>query len=85
MHTKISLFTGITPDEYKRMMSCFHAIEKSFSADETICFFSDHPDRIGCLLEGEARPFWNISKKVMSSALHFLPCHLTAILCRWSA
>ena len=54
MHTKISLFTGITPDEYKRMMSCFHAIEKSFSADETICFFSDHPDRIGCLLEGEA-------------------------------
>ena len=54
MHTKISLFTGITPDEYKRMMSCFHAIEKSFSADETICFFSDHPDRIGCLLVCEA-------------------------------
>lgn len=54
MQTKISLFTGITPDEYKRMMSCFHAVEKSFSADETICFFSDHPDRIGCLLEGEA-------------------------------
>lgn len=54
MNTKLSLFDGITPEEYNRMMVCFQAAEKSFSTDETVCFYADHPDRIGYLLEGEA-------------------------------
>ena len=54
MNTKLSLFDGITPEEYNRMMVCFQASEKSFSTDETVCFYADHPDRIGYLLEGEA-------------------------------
>ena len=53
MNTKLSFF-GITPEEYNRMMVCFQASEKSFSTDETVCFYADHPDRIGYLLEGEA-------------------------------
>lgn len=53
MNTKLSLFDGITPEEYNRMMVCFQASEKSFSTDETVCFYADHPDRIGYLLEGE--------------------------------
>ena len=44
MNTKLSLFDGITPDEYNRMMVCFQASEKSFSTDETVCFYADHPD-----------------------------------------
>ena len=69
MNTKLSLFDGITPEEYNRMMVCFQASEKSFSTDETVCFYADHPDRIGYLLEEKppssahtwtaARPFWN--------------------------
>lgn len=54
MNTKLSLFDGITSEEYNRMMVCFQASEKSFSTDETVCFYADHPDRIGYLLEGEA-------------------------------
>ena len=54
MNTKLSLFDGITPEEYNRMMVCFQASEKSFSTDETVCFYADHPDRIGYLLAGEA-------------------------------
>ena len=54
MNTKLSLFDGITPEEYNRMMVCFQAAEKSFSTDETVCFYADYPDRIGYLLEGEA-------------------------------
>lgn len=54
MNTKLSLFDGITPEEYNRMMVCFQAAEKSFSTDETVCFYADHPDRLGYLLEGEA-------------------------------
>ena len=39
MNTKLSLFDGITPEEYNRMMVCFQASEKSFSTDETVCFY----------------------------------------------
>ena len=43
MNTKLSLFDGITPEEYNRMMVCFQASEKSFSTDETVCFYADRP------------------------------------------
>ena len=62
MNTKLSLFDGITPEEYNRMMVCFQASEKSFSTDETVCFYADHPDHSGipenrrCLRLGTFRP-----------------------------
>ena len=54
MNQNISLFDGITEEEYQRMMVCFHATEKSWKTGETICRFDEHNDRIGYLLEGEA-------------------------------
>lgn len=54
MKQTTTLFDGITEQEYKKMMACFHAIEKNYQAGETICFLGDHAGRIGYLLEGEA-------------------------------
>lgn len=48
------LFDGITPEEYTQMMTCFHATEKNYRAEETICSYDTTARRIGCLLEGEA-------------------------------
>lgn len=54
MNSSISLFDGITKEEYDRMMVCFQAFVKAFEPEETICFYADHPNRIGYLLDGEA-------------------------------
>lgn len=54
MEPSITLFDGISEEEYKQMMVCFHAAEKNCQSGETICFYEDHPDRIGYLLAGEA-------------------------------
>ena len=66
MNTKLSLFDGITPEEYNRMMVCFQASEKSFSTDETVCFYADHPAIFwkekppsSAHTWTAARPFWN--------------------------
>ncbi len=50
----ISLFDGVTHEEFDRMMICFEAEEKFFNPDETICFFDDIPDRIAYIMDGEA-------------------------------
>lgn len=83
MNTKLSLFDGITPEEYNRMMVCFQASEKSFSTDETVCFYADHPTASAIFWKEKppssahtwtaARPFWNTWKPEMSSARHFPP------------
>lgn len=54
MNTEISLFDGISKEEYDRMMVCFQAVTRTYEPEETICFYSDHPDRIGYLIDGEA-------------------------------
>ena len=56
MNTKLSLFDGITPEEYNRMMVCFQAAEKSFSTDETVCFYADYPDRASAIFWKEKPP-----------------------------
>lgn len=54
MNNVHTLFDGITKEEYDRMMVCFQAVTKTYVPEETICFYADHPNRIGYLMEGEA-------------------------------
>lgn len=54
MNHTLSFFDGISKEEYERMLVCFHAAEKTYQPGETICFYSDIPERIGYIEEGEA-------------------------------
>ena len=49
------LFANITYDEYRRMLSCFHAVQKSFHPDELIYdFAAPGSDAVGIVERGEA-------------------------------
>jgi len=47
------LFDGISYESYLAMYDCFHAISKSYRADEVICDFSGF-DAVGIIERGEA-------------------------------
>lgn len=47
------LFQGVNKAEYQQMVSCFHAIEKQYSAGELICSYGENSSQIGVVLEGK--------------------------------
>ena len=49
------LFQDISYDEYVRMLTCFHAVHKSFRPDELIYdFMAEKNDAVGVIERGEA-------------------------------
>ena len=49
------LFENISYDEYRRMLSCFQAVQKSFRPDELIYDFSaPGSDAVGIVERGDA-------------------------------
>ncbi|MCI8492966.1 MULTISPECIES: Crp/Fnr family transcriptional regulator [Anaerotruncus] len=51
----VSLFHGIDPADYPRMLACLKASPKRFLAGESILLAGDPADRVGILLEGRAQ------------------------------
>ena len=52
---KSPLFQDISYDEYRRMLICFQAVQKSFRPDELIYdFMNDKNDAVGVIERGEA-------------------------------
>ncbi len=54
MPAKVSILDHISQEEYKRMMVCFHAIERSYMPGEIITTFGQGSALVGILLDGEA-------------------------------
>lgn len=57
-----SVFTGITIDEIKEMLTCLSARERTFSKDEMIYSYGEHITCLGIVLEGSVHivkeDFW---------------------------
>ncbi len=54
MYKELSLFDGVSEEEYYAMMKCFESEEKSFSAGEVILDYFENRNKVGIIKEGSA-------------------------------
>ena len=46
------LFQGISKEDYRKMMVCFHSVEKQYDHGELVCTYGTSSEQIGIVLEG---------------------------------
>ena len=62
------MFSGISEENYGKMMSCFKSSPKKYSAGETICFYESKKRTVGIIETGRAvvvKTFYSGSQTIL--------------------